>query len=160
MLKGWQFILRPSDIDIIRWISLKEPHRDLNDVAATDSAVGSALKGMLEARAHRQSMGSLVSRSESRRSSVISIEPRLNKTYAGVRSASRVDMATGTTSMDRGFDFATEEGGGVTVQRIQTNLSERREKLRGRKSSIMKGKEALSHVLSLKRMKKKPPSRE
>jgi phospholipid-translocating ATPase len=67
-------------------------------------------------------------------------------------------MATGTTSVDRGFDFATEEGGGVTVQRMQTNLSERRENLRGRKSSIMKGKEALSHVLSLKRMKKKPPS--
>lgn len=68
-----------------------------------------------------------------------------------------MDMATGTTSVDRGFDFATEEGG-VAIQRIQTNLSERRENMRARKSSIMKGKEALSHVLSLKRIKKKPPS--
>ncbi|EKM82413.1 hypothetical protein AGABI1DRAFT_117898 [Agaricus bisporus var. burnettii JB137-S8] len=152
LLRGWQFIFRPSDIDIIRWISLKEPDRDLSQLAPSEG-VGSTLKGMLEAQASLRSTPSLVSRSGSRRSSVISIEPRLNKN----RSASRMDMATGTTSVDRGFDFATEEGG-VAIQRIQTNLSERRENMRARKSSIMKGKEALSHVLSLKRIKKKPPS--
>jgi len=54
-----------------------------------------------------------------------------------IRSASRTDMATGMTSVDRGFDFATEEGG-VAMQRMQTNLSERREA--NRKGSIGKGR--------------------
>ena len=40
------------------------------------------------------------------------------------RSGSRTDMATGVTGRHRGFDFATEEGG-VAIQRMQTNLSER-----------------------------------
>ena len=34
-------------------------------------------------------------------------------------------MSTGLVSVDRGFDFATEEHG-VEIRRIQTNLSERR----------------------------------
>ncbi|OCB86698.1 phospholipid-translocating P-type ATPase [Sanghuangporus baumii] len=39
---------------------------------------------------------------------------------------SRTDMATGIRSAHRGFDFAQEEGG-IAIQRIQTNLSERRQ---------------------------------
>lgn len=73
-----------------------------------------------------------------------------------VRSASRVDMSTGLTSVERGFDFATEERG-VVVQRMQTNLSERMEGRR-RRRSILKGKETLQHVLSLSRLRKKPSS--
>ena len=38
---------------------------------------------------------------------------------------SRTDMATGIRSAHRGFDFSQEEGG-VAIQRMQTNLSERR----------------------------------
>ena len=34
-------------------------------------------------------------------------------------------MSTGLVSVDRGFDFATEEHG-VEMRRVQTNLSERR----------------------------------
>ena len=34
-------------------------------------------------------------------------------------------MSTGLRSVHRGFDFSTEEGG-VAMQRMQTNLSERR----------------------------------
>lgn len=41
------------------------------------------------------------------------------------RRGSRTDMATGIRGVHRGFDFATEERG-VTIQRIQTDLSERR----------------------------------
>lgn len=38
-------------------------------------------------------------------------------------------MATGARGVHRGFDFAQEEGG-VAIQRIQTNLSERRSERR------------------------------
>ncbi|KAI0636462.1 phospholipid-translocating P-type ATPase [Trametes polyzona] len=38
--------------------------------------------------------------------------------------ASRTDMSTGMRSVNRGFDFATEENG-VAMQRIQSHLSER-----------------------------------
>jgi phospholipid-translocating ATPase len=82
-------------------------------------------------------------------------EPRFTRPSMDIQSASRTDMATGLMSTERGFDFATEEGG-VAIQRIQTNLSERRENKRIRKVSLMKGKEALSHVLSLKRIRRKP----
>lgn len=70
-----------------------------------------------------------------------------------IRSASRTDMSTGLTSVERGFDFATEEGG-IAIQRIQTNLSERRQSRKPRKGSVLKGKEALTHMLSLKRLKR------
>lgn len=68
-----------------------------------------------------------------------------------VRAASRTDMSTGIVSIDRGFDFATEEHG-VAMHRMQTNLSERRasnQKLPPRPRS--KGKEVMSRVFSLTR---------
>lgn len=157
IFKGWQFIFRPSDIDIIRWISQKEPHKDLSHFGQLGEGTGSALRDMLEAQARRRSTSSIASRTTSRRSSVATLEPRFGRPSLDIRTASRTDMATGTTSVERGFDFATEEGG-VAIQRMQTNLSERRETRRSRKGSIMKGKETLSHVLSLKRIRRKPPS--
>ena len=42
--------------------------------------------------------------------------------------ASRTDMSTGIVSVDRGFDFATEENG-VALQRMQSNLSERQQRM-------------------------------
>lgn len=62
-------------------------------------------------------------------------------------------MATGLTSVDRGFDFATEENG-VEMHRVQSNLSERRmskQNLTRRQPSGSKGKDAISNVLSLPR---------
>lgn len=45
--------------------------------------------------------------------------------YSVSRSmGSRTDMATGLQSVHRGFDFATEEDG-VSMRRMQSNLSER-----------------------------------
>ncbi|KAJ3576870.1 hypothetical protein NP233_g101 [Leucocoprinus birnbaumii] len=158
LFKGWQFIFRPSDIDILRWIDQREGHRDLSNLTHATQGTGEALKNMLAAQ-RRQSLSS-ASRTTSRRSSVATLEPRVPvRPSMDIRSASRTDMATGLTSVERGFDFATEERG-VAIQRIQTNLSERRIQNRmPRKSSLMKGKEAISHVLSLKRIRKKPPSR-
>jgi len=60
-------------------------------------------------------------------------------------------MSTGLISVDRGFDFATEEHG-VEMRRVQTNLSERRfnnQKLASRTPN--KGKDTISNVLSLPR---------
>lgn len=155
LFKGWQFIFRPTDIDIMRWINRNEPYKDLSCLARSEGP-GSALRNMAEAQA-RPSMSSLTSRTTSRRSSVATLEPRFPRPSLDIRCASRTDMATGMTSVERGFDFATEERG-VAIQRMQTNLSERRETEMKRKRSILKGKETLSHVLSLKRMRKKPPS--
>ena len=48
-------------------------------------------------------------------------------------------MSTGLVTVDRGFDFATEEHG-VEMRRVQTNLSEKRSN---------KEKDKISNVLSL-----------
>jgi phospholipid-translocating ATPase len=78
-----------------------------------------------------------------------------------VRSGSRTDMATGTSPVDHGFDFATEEHG-VEMRRVQTNLSERRmandESSRaagGLKRLPHKGKDVVSGVLARGFMKRK-----
>lgn len=71
-----------------------------------------------------------------------------------LRQASRTDMATGIVSQDRGFDFASEEGG-VAMRRMQSRLSEHQQQrginLRPVSASSRKAKEALSHVFSLRR---------
>lgn len=63
-------------------------------------------------------------------------------------------MATGLVSQDRGFDFASEEGG-VAMRRMQSRLSEHQQQrgvnLRPVSASSRKAKEALSHVFSLRR---------
>lgn len=62
-------------------------------------------------------------------------------------------MSTGIVSVDRGFDFATEEHG-VEMRRVQTNLSERRisnQIAKSRRSPSSKGKDAISNVLTLSR---------
>ncbi|THH12000.1 hypothetical protein EW145_g295 [Phellinidium pouzarii] len=74
------------------------------------------------------------------------------------RRGSRTDMATGARGVHRGFDFAQEEGG-VAIQRIQTNLSERRQHILGegkRGSGKERRKSTVSRlrVFSLGRSKK------
>ena len=78
-----------------------------------------------------------------------------------IRSPSRTDMATGLVSVDRGFDFATEENG-VEMQRVQTNLSEMRmskQNLGTTQTSHGKGKDTLR---SLKKsfLRRKTPLKE
>lgn len=151
LFKGWQSIVRPSDIDIMRWISQRESHRDLNELTPAVPKTDEALKNIHAAQGQVRSSFSSTSRTTSRRSSVAAPEPRFARPSMDIRTASRTDMSTGLTSVERGFDFATEERG-VALQRIQTNLSERRESRKPIKRSVLKGKEALSHMLSLKRM--------
>jgi phospholipid-translocating ATPase len=52
-------------------------------------------------------------------------------------------MATDNVSVDRGFDFATEEHG-VEMRRVQTNLSERRIRMSSIRKLPIKGKSEIS----------------
>lgn len=69
---------------------------------------------------------SVASRRTSRTESVMTVAQRQSIDH---RSASRTDMSTGVRSVHRGFNFSTEEDG-VAMQRMQTNLSERRQSSR------------------------------
>ncbi|KAH9900868.1 phospholipid-translocating P-type ATPase [Cubamyces lactineus] len=62
--------------------------------------------------------------------------------------ASRTDMSTGLRSVNRGFDFATEENG-VAMQRIQSHLSERHQAAPVPKRK--RNPSALMHSFSLRR---------
>ncbi|KAJ7228736.1 hypothetical protein GGX14DRAFT_414568 [Mycena pura] len=116
LIKAWGFGYNPSDIDIVRWMSIKEPHRDLSNLR------GRAL-GALRPSRRTSFAASRTSRRTSRTGSVMTLErPRAS---IDMRSASRTDMATGLVSLHRGFDFATEENG-VQMRRMQSNLSEQR----------------------------------
>jgi len=157
LYKGWQYISHPSDIDVVRWISQKGDPRDLSKLARSAQGASTTLKDIKAAQG-RPSTSSIASRTTSRRSSIATLEQRFARPSMDIRSASRTDMSTGMTSVERGFDFATEERG-VAIQRMQTNLSERRENRR-RRVSILKGKETLQHVLSLKRIRRKPSPKE
>jgi len=118
MAKAWNFGYNPSDIDIMRWLKEKEPHRDLRqDVYIRGRALG-AMK-----RRPTSLAASHTSRRTSRTGSVMTLDPP--RMSIDVRSASRTDMATGLVSVDRGFDFTTEENG-VAMRRMQSNLSEKR----------------------------------
>ncbi|KAJ7904440.1 phospholipid-translocating ATPase [Mycena olivaceomarginata] len=116
--KAWNFGYNPNDIDILRWIAEKEPHRDLRH----DAFRGRSLAAMRRSRPTSLA-ASHASRRTSRTGSVMTLDPpRMSVDF---RSASQMDMATGMVSRDRGFDFATEENG-VAMRRMQSNLSERR----------------------------------
>jgi len=61
-------------------------------------------------------------------------------------------MSTGLVSVDRGFDFATEEHG-VEIRRIQTNLSERRVGYDSPGGGWGKGKGTLRKMFPLRKPK-------
>ncbi|KAK0196473.1 phospholipid-translocating ATPase [Armillaria mellea] len=113
--KAWKFGFHPNDLDIIRWVRKKDPYRDLTHDSETHLGIGL-----------RDDPTSIMSRRSSRASSLMTINDPYRGGSIDVRAASRTDMATGLVSVDRGFDFATEENG-VAMRRIQTNLSERRQ---------------------------------
>ncbi|KAF4608233.1 hypothetical protein EYR40_000577 [Pleurotus pulmonarius] len=151
--KAYMFGFAPNDIDILRYIRKHHPHIDL----ATQGRIPSGLH-------HMKRPASVVSRRTSRTESVMSIPLELIRPSMDARSASRTDMATGITSVHRGFDFATEENG-VAMKRMQSNLSERRTSSRQLASARggqrhQTRRETLSHVFSIRRgpFKRKPPS--
>ncbi|KAK0496761.1 phospholipid-translocating ATPase [Armillaria luteobubalina] len=120
--KAWKFGFHPDDLDIIRWVRKKDPYRDLTHDSETHLGIG--MRIMRENRGRPTSI--IMSRRSSRASSLMTINDPYRGGSIDVRAASRTDMATGLVSVDRGFDFATEENG-VAMRRIQTNLSERRQ---------------------------------
>ncbi|KAG6887393.1 hypothetical protein C0992_012439 [Termitomyces sp. T32_za158] len=147
--KAWKFGFAPDDIDIMRYIGKTEPKRDLTKDAYI-SASSSARPFARPTSSRRTSRTSLASEHAPRSS----FDPR---------NASRTDMSTGMRSVHRGFDFSTEEGG-VAMQRIQTNLSERRESSRNldvttqQNTNRNRRRGTLGHVFSVRRgfLRKKP----
>ncbi|KAG6839834.1 hypothetical protein C0991_011213 [Blastosporella zonata] len=153
--RAWKFGYSPDDLDTMRYLSKYDPHRDFAHEAHI-----SHLKDL-------RRPGSAASRRSLSRSQLNESSPSLNhsrrasRASVDMRTASRTDLATGLVSRDRGFDFAQEEGG-VAMRRMQTNLSERRaskQQLNAPRPSS-KGKEALSHMFSLRRVRKKKSSKQ
>lgn len=112
LFKAWKFGYRPNDVDILRYIAKKEPHRDLAHDALYFRHDLDHLKRPTE------------STTPSRRASLMA-----SRTSLDLPTASRTDMSTGIRSTHRGFNFAMEENG-VAMRRMQTNLSERRQSSR------------------------------
>jgi phospholipid-translocating ATPase len=100
----------PTDLDILRYNRKYRPEVDV-----TAGAYAGNRLAELKRSASRTSRASRASASGTQGRP--SMDPRM---------ASRTDMASGMRSVHRGFDFITEEPGGVAMRRIQTNLSERR----------------------------------
>ncbi|KAJ3528331.1 hypothetical protein NMY22_g9457 [Coprinellus aureogranulatus] len=105
----------PDDIDIIRYMRKFNPGQDLRQESYEEFD--------RHPLAQLRRPASVASRSV-RRESMSSL-PAQVRPSGEFRGASRTDMSTGVTSQHRGFDFSMEEGG-VAIQRMQTNLSERR----------------------------------
>lgn len=103
----------PTDLDILRYNRKYRPEIDVTAGAYTGNRLAELKRSA--SRTSRTSRASRVSASGTQGRP--SMDPRM---------ASRTDMASGMRSVHRGFDFITEEPGGVAMRRIQTNLSERR----------------------------------
>ncbi|PPQ72461.1 hypothetical protein CVT26_003714 [Gymnopilus dilepis] len=170
LYKAYKFDLFPDDIDILRYSYKKDPRRDLaHDPLVQPNLTGngtgnrtSALQNMKAPSTHTvQSQAQSHTRTRTGTESAVSLARPSMENY---RSGSRTDMSTGLRSVHRGFDFSTEEGG-VAMQRMQTNLSERR--LSGMNlgmategSGTQGRRGTLRHVLSRPRhfLRKKVPS--
>lgn len=95
--KAYRFNFAPTDVDKMRVLRKRDPSRRTREE-------------LLGEHNRRYGLGRMYNSSR----------PSLAD-----RRGSRTDMATGLQFVHRGFDFSQEEGG-VAIQRIQTNLSERR----------------------------------
>ena len=147
LFKAWKFVYHPGDLETFQYLQTKYPNQDLSRFSGSEEV---PVFGALKRRT------TLASRRSSRASSVASLEER-QSTRASVndRMRSRTDMSNGLVSVDRGFDFVTEEHG-VEMRRVQTNLSEKRsnkQRLASLTSAILpnKGKDKITNVLSLSR---------
>ncbi|KAH8117016.1 phospholipid-translocating P-type ATPase [Phellopilus nigrolimitatus] len=101
--KAYMFNFAPTEIDKMRLLRKNHPNRNTRE----------ALLGEPPRTKSHPQQDTLAAYAGSRPSLVD-------------RRGSRTDMATGLRGVHRGFDFMQEEGG-VAIQRIQTNLSERRQ---------------------------------
>ncbi|EJD02206.1 phospholipid-translocating P-type ATPase [Fomitiporia mediterranea MF3/22] len=101
LARAYRFNINPTEIDKLRWVRKLDPSRKTREqlLGEPPKAKKSKLQGLAALAGSRPSLVD--------------------------RRGSRTDMATGLRGVHRGFDFAQEEGG-VAIQRIQTNLSERR----------------------------------
>jgi len=131
--KSWKVSFMPDDIDIIRTLRKENPNFDLSQAKS----------------------GLAVFKRRSISTPRLSTSTVDTRQHQDVRVASRTDMATGLVSEDRGFDFASEEGG-VAMRRMQSRLSGHPLQKEGhtRSKSGSKAK-ALSHMFSLKRLRQK-----
>lgn len=132
LAKAWKFGYMPDDLDIVRWNRKIDPTRNLGHDAYYDAPIA-AMR-----RSHSMRRSTSMRRSSSRaRSRPVSVHSRADSVTTieqsrptpDLRAGSRTDMSTGQVSVNRGFDFATEEGG-VAMRRMQSNLSERRQSSR------------------------------
>ena len=138
IFKAWKFGFRPDDVDIFRYISKKDPNRDLSRDPQTCNPL-TVLRRSSPTKVYGRT-GSVAS---------------LSQPFSEGRSGSRTDMSTGQRSIHRGFDFSTEENG-VAIRRMQTNLSERRQSSRNLESALETGtsqrrRDTISHVLAAPR---------
>jgi len=117
LYKSWKFAFRPDDIDILRYVYKQDPNRDL----AHDLKAHEPLQALKRSRP-----ASMASHASHRRPDSFA---SVHRPSIDIRSGSRTDMSTGLRSISRGFGFDQEENG-VAMQRIQTNLSERRQSSR------------------------------
>ncbi|KAI0647599.1 phospholipid-translocating P-type ATPase [Trametes meyenii] len=95
--KAYKLVFAPSDLDRARWIHKIDPTHDFSK----DRHGGLAEVSVSHRRKHS-----------------------LGRHRPHLFHASRTDMSTGMRSVNRGFDFATEENG-IAMQRMQSHLSER-----------------------------------
>jgi len=116
LYKAWKFTYYPGDLETFQYLQTKYPNQDLSRFSSS---------GQVPALASLKQRTSLASRRTSRASSVASLERQSTRASVDIRTRSRTDMSTGLVSVDRGFDFTTEEHG-VEMRRVQTNLSVKR----------------------------------
>ncbi|TRM59267.1 hypothetical protein BD626DRAFT_508768 [Schizophyllum amplum] len=142
VFKALKFGYFPDDFDIVQFMQKVDPNRNYDDCRQPSSR--------LKQLRRTPSRASLASRAGSVASA--------HRPMMDPRVSSRTDMATGMRSVNRGFDFATEENG-VSMRRIQTNLSERRASSRHLPQTHKPKRDStLSHVFSLRRLRKRPTS--
>ncbi|KAF6763652.1 phospholipid-translocating ATPase [Ephemerocybe angulata] len=148
LFKYWKFSIEPTDIDILRAAIAKNPHQDWTQYSGPHRNADH-----LHDLAALKQEGIRMSRRHSSRASFASGHVA-GRPSMDLRAASRTDMATGLTSVDRGFGFAMEEGG-VEIRRIQTNISERRfgESAASGRRRGEKGKGTLRKIFPLRRSK-------
>ena len=146
LIKAWQFTYYPGDLEAFQYLQAKYPNEDLSRFSGSEQE---------PALATLKRRTTFASRHSSRVSSVVSLERQSTRGSVDVRMRSRTDMSTGLVSVDRGFDFVTEEHG-VEMRRVQTNLSEKRSNKHhaasGNNTTHNKEKDKkISNVLSLSR---------
>lgn len=157
--KAYKFIFSPDDVDAVRWIRKTQPSLDIARDSQAHLGIGLSVmkkhrRASLIPASGRSSRADRRTSAISRADSVTTIE--ITRPVLDLRNASRTDMSTGIVSVERGFDFATEEGGGVMMKRMQSNLSEKRlssTRNLSRSEGSSKGKESstLGHGFSLRR---------